>query len=1250
MKKERAYRKLDKKIYYVIFLVIAIAIINAVFSTFVIRKSHNITSDIVENANPSLESLAQMNLMVTQSRMLITNWVYLPENKTDKIKLVSLNEHKFIALKKRIQNLMPNWEHHENIVKMNTVFNDYQKLIAFENKITNTLVAFDDYQDPMKKFAAEDILEREIIPQSEKIISELREIIQVQTASSMDKQDQMLYSFKTLLIAVLGIAMLIICSILFAAFIVSRSIIVPILSIRELIKQMSNGELPELRMKTPNNAVGEMFGALKALIESFKRTSQFADEIGKGNFTHPFKPLSTKDVQGHALLTMRNRLKSAAETESQRTWVAEGLAQLNLIMRTSNDDFNILLDKIIGMIVQYVNVQQAAIFLLHNDDLNDLHIQLGAYYALNNKILNSKRYELKEGLIGEAIAANKIISLNRVNDPYFNIESGLGNSKECSLMIIPLATSGKVVGAIEVAAVNALSPMQKELLEKIAEPIAASLFSVRANLITTQLLDESRKQAEELAYQEQELRKINDELTFKSEQLQKSEEVLRAQQDKMQMVNIQLEEKAKLLEERNLAIEDARQSLSFKAEQLEQSNKYKSAFLANMSHELRTPLNSILILAKLLSDNKVKTLEPKQVEHARIIYKSGSDLLTLINDILDLSKIEAGKVELVLEQFPTLQIADDMQMLFAELANERQINFIISADEVKHSVLYADKVRIEQVVKNLLSNAFKFTPAHGTVELKLSYAEKETIFKNKTLLQTDKVICISVRDTGIGISEDKQKLVFEAFQQADGSTSRKYGGTGLGLAISRELTAMLGGELSLESAEGTGSTFTIYIAENTLKNATPAIETGEIEITDHGTSALPPQAMPGINDTNQHEKNMAEYQLEEINDDRNNITHGDKIILIIEDDFIFARALLNHCHRYNFKSIIALQGELGLQYASEYSPDAIILDMRMPVMDGWTVLKKLKSNKQLENIPVHVISSMDKNNMTLEMGAFSYLKKPAGKEEMDQLFKIIGKNIHAPEHRLLLLNDSKAEMSKIISLLHEKQKDIHIDITENFDAFIHQAKHAHYDCVLLSKGEAPALPEENIQLLKSDESLANIPTLFYANNPDECLREVSLLLTQQTEKQTKQEGKLFLNNGAHKNNITDKMNTLLQGKTVLLADDDMRNIYSMTNVLESEGLKVICAMDGQEAVNRLNEHPEIDIVLMDIMMPNMNGYEAIAEIRKDKRFYNLPIIAVTAKAMAGDRDKCMEAGATDYITKPVNTEQLISLMRVLFYK
>ncbi len=1233
-----AFRKIDRKIYIVFLIVIAIAIVNAIYSTYTIRKSQEVTNDLVRNTNPSLDNLAQMNLMVTRSRMLITNWVYLPNNQADKDSLRSLNNNNYTELRTKLKGLMVHWHNEPQVAAINHVFNDYDLLVSQEEKIMRLLMNFEDYQDPAKKFAAEDILEREIIPMSENIAADMKVLITTQTEEARKKQDEMMYQFNYLAVLVLGIALLIIGSILFAAFVITRSIIIPVLQVRNVVTMMGRGELPELNMKFPKNVVGEMLQALRVMIEGFRRTAKFVEEVGKANFDHPFTPLSENDEQGHALLTMKNRLKAASEEDALRSWLSECLAQLNIVMRASSEDFNVLLDQIIDTIVDKLQCQQAAIFLLHNDDMSDMHIQLGAYYALNNRILNSKRYELKEGLVGQSIVSKRIIMLENIADPFFTIETGFGESKQCNLMIIPLITSGKVVGAIEVASVHKFTNAQQQLLEKMAEPIAASVFSVRANLITAQLLEESRKQAEELVYQEQELRKFNNELTKQSQLLQQSEEELKAQQEELKQVNQELQDKAALLEEQNIAVEDARQGLAFKAQQLEQSNKYKSAFLANMSHELRTPLNSILILAKLLADNRSNNLDEKQIEHTKVIHKSGSDLLNLINDILDLSKIESGKVELQLEEFKLKGLVDDMHLLFRELASEKQINFKTKLSIPDDIALVSDKQRIEQVVKNLLSNAFKFTPSNGTVELTVYTATNETPLKEKSLLQAEQVYAISVRDTGIGIPADKQNLVFEAFKQADGSTSRKFGGTGLGLAISRELSHLMGGDITLESSEGTGSTFTLYLpARLTDVSAHESVE----------YTAVTPAAQLQMH-----------YGDSEIRDDRNSISKEDKSVLIIEDDYVFARMMMNHCHRYGFKAIIALQGDHGLQYARQHNPFAIILDMRLPVMDGWTVLKELKADAQLKHIPVHVVSSVDKPQLGLELGAATYMGKPTGKEDMDMLFgSITSENQNA--HKILFVGDRREEMQRILAVLKVRENAVLAKQANSIDECVQFARQEHFTCLIIDSNRADQQDTYDIvKYIHSQDALRNIPVVFCDGNADDCATEVEHVFGDESQQSAKAEAldetNIFLATvkEGHRSyhQVQQKMDDLLKDKTVLLVDDDMRNIYSMTNILEHEGLNVISAYDGLEALARLKENPQVEIVLMDIMMPNMNGYDAIIEIRKNPDWQTLPIIAVTAKAMNGDREKCMEAGASDYLTKPFQTDQLISLMRVWMYK
>jgi CheY-like chemotaxis protein len=668
-----------------------------------------------------------------------------------------------------------------------------------------------------------------------------------------------------------------------------------------------------------------------------------------------------------------------------------------------------------------------------------------------------------------------------------------------------------------------------------------------------------------------------------------------------------------------------------------------------MSHELRTPLNSILILAKLLADDKNNNKDEKQIEHAKIIYKSGSDLLTLINDILDLSKIEAGKVQLEYEMVPVTSLIGDLYMLFSELANEKQIVFSVSSRLEEDKSIAIDRMRVEQIVKNLLSNAFKFTPANAKVELIVDYAASDIVFKEKNLLKTDRVLSIQVVDQGIGIPEEKQKLVFEVFQQADGSTNRKFGGTGLGLAISKELASIMGGEIHLKSKEGVGSTFTLYLPDEvdadfiTTDDTDSKLNLEEV-ITNYDQQPI--YNAPTLN----------VYQADEIKDDRRAIFENDRVILIVEDDYIFARMLMNHCHKYGFKAIIALQGDQGLSYAKKYNPYAIILDMRLPIMDGWTVLKKLKEDEVMKNIPVHIISSIDKKHLGLDMGAASYLSKPAGTDEMDLLFHQIDIKKFNVSRKILYMGDRKEELERVIAVLRQREEEIILEIGANLQQCVGLAKQQRFECLIVDEIKDKSSTQKLVNSIRSEAQFKSIPLVFCPDQPDECLREIEDLFSKEHNdgrQDALDETGLFLDtvqtDRNNYNNVQVKMNKLLTGKTVLIVDDDMRNIYSMTNSLENEGLTVICAYDGVDALEKLRANKQIELVLMDIMMPGMNGYETMTEIRKKPEWSKLPLIAVTAKAMNGDREKCMEAGASDYLTKPLNIDQLISLMRVWLY-
>lgn len=1117
--------KIDKKIYIVFIALVLITIVNAVVSTYVINKSKDITIEIAEVTHPSQAELFELTQLATKSWMYITNWVYLPNHKSDKEHLIRINQQDYPSVKAQLLSLSKSWKDNATIDSLKYVFEEYDKLVYYENQVMNKLVDFDDYQDPIKKFATEELVDTEIIPRAKRISASLAKITEIKKKEATLKQGEMIQSFIMLTAVVLGLGLLIVNLVIVITFFISKNIIGPVMKIKYFIVQLSKGELPELNIKIPSNAVGEMINALKSHVEGLKRTSLFANEIGKGNFNSQFDPLSENDVQGKALMEMRDKLKYVAESEATSKWMSEGIERISIIMRDFTSDIDSLCDSLAKEIVTFVGAQQGAIFLVSKEDKDDHNITINGGFGINKELLLASQLNVKESLVGQCIHSNQNIFITNHNSPLFAIDTGLYKTEVSNIYILPLFAGGEVIGSIQVASVHVLTNSQLVYLNRILEPLSAGMHGVMSNSFTRRLLEESIKQADELSAQKQELRWANDELVNKSKELGISQIELQVQQEELKKVNGQLEIKAHLLEERNLAIEEARQSLAFKAEQLEQSSKYKSAFLANMSHELRTPLNSILILAKLLSDNKTANLTPKQVEHSRVIHKSGGDLLMLINDILDLSKIESGKLEFIFEKIKIRSIGEDMKLLFNEFANEKQIEFKVDKEEDAFDDVTTDKMRLEQVVKNLLSNAFKFTEKSGNVTLRFAKAIPSTEFRNENLHDCENILAISVTDTGIGIPAEKQKIIFEAFQQADNSTSRKYGGTGLGLTISREIVHILGGEITLTSTHGEGSTFTIYIPQHSNAANTKREEDHE------AIKEVIQEKQPSILAKNTEVKT---FEDNDFADDRDFITEHDKTVLIIEDDVEFLKVLIDYCHIYGYKALATKQGETGLAFSKKHKPYAIILDLMLPDTDGWIVLSKFKEDEQLQNVPVHIVTALDKKPIGIKHGAASYIKKPIDKPQLEKLFM-------------------------------------------NLESYSNE-----------------------------QEETANDPMEF----------------DQYT----------------------------LKGKTILMADDDMRNIYALTTLIESAGANLICAYDGKEAIDKLENNPHIDIVLMDVMMPVMNGYEAITEIRKQDKYKNLPVLAVTAKALEGERERCREAGASDYISKPVNNDLLITKIKFWLYQ
>jgi CheY-like chemotaxis protein/signal transduction histidine kinase len=830
--------------------------------------------------------------------------------------------------------------------------------------------------------------------------------------------------------------------------------------------------------------------------------------------------------------------------------------------------------------------------------------------------------------------------------------------------------------------------------------------------------------------------------------------LLKEQQEELQQVNEELEEKASLLaeqnakvEQKNREVESARQALEEKAQQLALSSKYKSEFLANMSHELRTPLNSLLILAKLLTENKDKNLTGKQVEFAQTIYSSGTDLLNLINDILDLSKVEAGKMEVNATDVPVREVTDFVERTFRPVAEQKGLNFTLEVSPDAPSPVYTDGQRLQQVLKNLLSNAFKFTE-RGAVTLSIRRADKGRRFAARSLDRADDVIAFGVKDTGIGIARDKQQLIFEAFQQADGTTSRKYGGTGLGLSISREIARLLGGEIHVESTPGQGSTFTLFLPvryheqdrrrlEDELTSAprperlrsqssterqssrpslressTPATRSASAptrdvdrKATTAGTGAggvsasattapTSPTAsaaterapvetadewkLPDLSSIGTDQSTDAETAVETIEpsledlprpngfeDDRDDLQPGDRVVLIVEDDANFARILLDLARDKGFKGIVGHDGEIGLQLAHAYRPDAITLDIDMPGIDGWAVLDRLKHHPNTRHIPVHIITGIRERQQGMKAGAIAYLEKPVTKEALDDSFNRISQFIDQQVKRLLVVEDDNIQRHSMIELIaHE---DVEITAVATAEEALRELAQTHYDCMVLDLGLKGG--QDGFQLLetvKGDPAMRDLPIIIYtgkelSQEEETRLRRFAdtiIIKDVKSPERLLDETALFLHRveaklPEHKRRMLERLHNadaVFAGKHVLIVDDDVRNIFSLTSVLEDHGMRVSFAENGKYAIDILKGTPDVDLVLMDVMMPEMDGYETTRAIRQIQELRNLPIIALTAKAMKGDREKCIAAGASDYITKPVDTEQLLSLMRVWLYR
>ncbi len=941
---------------------------------------------------------------------------------------------------------------------------------------------------------------------------------------------------------------------------------------------------------------------------------------------------------------MISNLRETTQKSTEQDWLKTNLARFTRMLQGQRDLTEVS-NLILRELAPLVGAHTGVFFLMEDvgREGDERALKLMASWAFTERKHLANRFRPGEGIIGQVLVEKKRILLREVPPDYIRIGSALGETTPLELVVVPVLFENEVLAVIELASLHRFSDTHIGLLDQLTDTIGVVLNTIAANMRTESLLKKSQGMAEELRAQQAELQETNRRLETQASTLQKSEERLRLQQEELQQQNEELEERSRLLqrqnaevEKKNREIELARKSVEDKAAQLTTTSRYKSEFMANMSHELRTPLNSLLILSKLLADNPEGNLLPKQVEFAQTIHNSGADLLTLINDILDLSKIESGTMQVDLEEVDLAMVRDQLERTFREVATARGLEFSIQLDPSLPGTLRTDARRLQQILKNLLSNAFKFTDK-GSVVLRVHLTERE-----------GPGIGFDVIDTGIGIPKDKQQLIFEAFQQAEGSTSRRYGGTGLGLSISRQLARLLGGELGVFSEPGVGSTFTLYLP----------LRVGKAE--EARTQARGPTPAPAPASESGPSDEGALLAVNELHDDRDAVRAGDRTLLIIEDDPTFSRLLLDLARENGFKGLVALRGDVGLALAKRYVPDAITLDIRLPAIDGWTVLDRLKHDPHLRHIPVHVISAaVEERQRSLQAGAMAVLDKPVSPEALTGALQRTREFLDRRVKTLLIVEDDAAQRQSIQQLIGNGDVES-IGVGTAREA-LEVVRSRHVDCVVLDLG-LPDLPGMELIRRLRDQVHPELPIIVYtgremteeeerelrrltesiivksARSPEHLLDETSLFLHRVEANLPEAKRRMIRQ--------AQQADPQLNGKKVLVVDDDARNLFAIASILERYGMQLLFADNGLQAIELVNHTSDLDAVLMDVMMPEIDGYETMRRIRASPAHADLPIIAVTAKAMKEDRQKCIEAGASDYITKPVDADQLVSLLRV----
>ncbi len=930
----------------------------------------------------------------------------------------------------------------------------------------------------------------------------------------------------------------------------------------------------------------------------------------------------------------------------QQAWYRTGQTLLSESM-LGEQGLTTLGQNILSFLARYLDVAVGALYVVQDGKLQ----RIAEFGWDKDKLHSDRTLVLGEGLVGQVALERRMMGLDSLPAGYLKVSSALGSTDARSVLIAPVEDSGMLNAVLEIGFLRPLRDDDNELLRRVSGSIGSAIEAARYRQRLQRALAETQQLNEELQVQQEELRAANEELEEQSSALRESQAHMEEQQAELEQTNEQLAEQAlELARQRdemdlkNQRLHEVQLMLEERADELQRASRYKSEFLANMSHELRTPLNSSLILAKLLADNPEGNLRDDQVQFARSIYSAGNDLLNLINDILDIAKVEAGKLDVRPELVILARMVDGLKSLFLAQALDKSLQFDVELGDGLPASLYTDRQRLEQVLKNLMANAFKFTEK-GSVTLRVTRHD-------------DRQLAFAVQDSGIGIAKDQQAVIFEAFRQADGTTNRRYGGTGLGLSISRELAQLLGGTIEVHSEPGAGSVFTLIVPEHYSE-----------PVADESTTRLPPPSLPESTAAAAQPQTTAlaaapawlgEPSVPTLADDRNRAPFSERSVLVIEDDPHFACILRDLAHELKYNCLIAQSADAGFDTAVEYRPDAILLDMRLPDHSGLTVLERLKEDPITRHIPVHIVSVEDRKEAALQMGAIGYAVKPTSRDDLKQVFSRLDAKLAQKVKRILLVEDDARQRESVSRLIEDI--DVEITAVEFGEQALELLRSTVFDCMIIDLKLPDMDGYELLERMAREEICSFPPVIVYtgrnltrdeeaalmkysrsiiikgARSPERLLDEVTLFLHKVESDMPPERQKMLKS--------VRSREKAFEGRKILVVDDDVRNVFALTSALEQKGALIEIARNGHEAIAQLQSVDDIDLVLMDIMMPEMDGFTAMQEIRKDSRFAKLPMIAVTAKAMKDDQDRCLVAGANDYLAKPIDLDRLFSLIRV----